>query len=365
MSRAAVRCLVPAFVCLALVGSPHFSLGQGASEPEKVKIQTVDGADLRGFFYQSPKKNAPTILVLHNLGAHSQVKGWKDLATFLQPNYSVMLFDFRGHGESKEVDPTIFWNYKPNVAGAGKTSVGKSTIDFKNFDKTGGYYPILINDIAAVKGYLDRRSDTGGCNTSSFILIGDGKGAALGSIWLNSECYRHKVSLGPMGVAIEARPEGKDVIAAIFLSISNKLGMRKLALSSILEEPGRKNGTPMVFMYGDADETGAATAKALEKALKPTTTKTVAPNMKYTGAAALGKTKLTGVELLEQKSLKVDTAIQKYLENVVSDKGNEWSDHDYRRSQFVWRMGVVGQTLVAKRPMEMNPEFDDYGKFIR
>jgi predicted esterase len=357
MFRVAVRWTAP--VLFAFLGWAQPGFAQGDVEPEKVKIQTIDGVELRAFFYQSSKKNAPTILVLHNLGSHSQVKGWKDLAAALQPSYSVMLFDFRGHGESKEVDPTVFWKYEPNrlAAKQGGTPGKGATIDYKNFDTTGNYYPVLVNDIAAVKGFLDRRSDSGGCNTSSFILIGDGKGAALGAIWLNSEYHRYRMNIGAVGITIDNRPEGKDTIAAIFLSPTNKLGKRRLTLSSILDQAGRQQATPMVFMYGDSDEDSKTIAKGLEKALKPAK----GPSPKYTGAVSLGKTKLAGAEMLEQKSLKVDTAILKYLENVVSDKGNEWSDHDYRRSQYVWRFGA--QPIVIKPANEMNAAFDNYERF--
>jgi hypothetical protein len=362
MTRAVVRWLAPtALFCLVLLGSPRVLFAQGASEPERVKIPTVDGVELRGFFYKSPKANAPTVLVLHSLGKgmHSMVTGWKDLAQRLQPNYSVMLFDFRGHGESKVVDPTIFWKYQHNIL-AGKASFNKDTIDYVNFDKTGAYLPTLINDIAAVKGYLDRRSDQGECNTSSFILIGAENGATLGSIWLNSEWSRFRVT---PALQLENRPEGKDTIAAIWLSISHLLGKRKIALSAVLDEAARKGATPMVFMYGDADVDGRATAKRLEKDIKGTGAK--APhNLKYTGATSLGKTNLAGVNLLSTKTLKVDAAILKYLDNVVIDKGNERGDHDYRKSQYVWRQGLLGNPVLAKPPGDLNPVYDTYEKFI-
>jgi hypothetical protein len=360
MSRIFVRWFVPAgALCLALFCSPHIALAQGKGEPEKVKIVTVDGVELRGSFYQSEKKNAPTVLVLHALGEKSSLKGWTQLAEALQPNFSVMLFDFRGHGESTTVDPALFWKFAPNVSLAGKSNAGKDTIDYQKFDKTGAFHLTLINDIAAIRGYLDRRNDTGGCNTSSLILIGAETGATLGSIWLTSEWYRHKWQMG----VLDARPEGKDVIAAIWLSINPNLGKRTFTIAQLTEYAAKQKATPMVLMYGEADEKGKTRATTFETLIKKGLPKGSHANQ-FSGAFKVEKTKLTGSSLLGLQSIGLDKKISDYLGKIVDVKGNEWSDHDYRRSQYVWQLGP-GQVIPAKPPGEMNPAYDSYEKFVR
>jgi predicted esterase len=365
MSCAAARCLLPAAVfSLTFLLAPQVTLAQvgaqagGAPVPP---IKTADGVELRGHFYQCPKKNAPTVLVLHAFGEKSDAAGWKTLAQTLQPNCSVMLFDFRGHGESKTVDPQEFWKYPINK-GAGAKSYGKDTIEYKNFDKM-GYLPVLANDIAAVKGYLDRQNDTGNCNTSSLILIGDREGAALGSLWLNSEWHRYKTQVGFQGVQLQKDPEGKDTIAAVWISAVPKLGLRKVSLSGMLELPGKIKTTPMLMIYGDEDLDGKTAAKSIDKAITGGAKKPAA-GLKYTGAYSAGKTKLKGVSLLEQKSLKTDAAIAKWLESVVNDKQNEWSDHDYKKSQYIWQV-PASQPMIVKPTGENTPLFDTYEKFLR
>ncbi len=368
MSSALVRwSVLAALCCVALVGSPQCGRAQGG-QPDKVKIQTIDGVELKGHFYACSRKNAPTVLVLHSLGGSSQSQGWKNLAQTLQSDFSVMLFDFRGHGDSKTVDPTIFWKYQPNSLYAGKkASAAKSSeIDYKEFEKT-SYFPVLVNDIAAVKGYLDRQSDRGICNTSSFILIGAEGGAALGAIWLNSEWYRHKMQLGPAGVPqMDQRPEGKDTIAAVWLSMSRAVGKRTFTPAQLFELAGRAKATPMLFVYGSEDSKGKAFASEAEKYIKGTAPpKGVASPHKYTGAPnPPPKTNLTGVELLQTKTLKTDAIIKAWLDLVVGAKENERAERDFQRSQYIWNFPGSGPQL-AKPQGELNLVFDNYEKFMR
>src|SRR5205085_256037 len=92
---------------------------------------------------------------------------------------------FRGQGKSKDVDPAKFWNVPFNAKNV-KGNPKKTTIELSDFNKD-TYYPAMVNDIAAVKAWLDRKNDGGACNTSSTILIGAGDGATLGAIWQRSQ----------------------------------------------------------------------------------------------------------------------------------------------------------------------------------
>jgi len=167
--------------------------GEAPRGGEPVKFTTIDGVDLHGLFFQSAKKDAPTVMFIHALGDKAQRKEHLALAQELQASCSVLLFDLRGHGKSKDIDPEKFWKYGPNaklVKGAPK----KTTIEYVDFDKS--YYPFIANDLAAAKAFLDRKNDTGACNTASTILIGAETGATLGAIWLNSEWYLYKLIPG-------------------------------------------------------------------------------------------------------------------------------------------------------------------------
>ncbi len=347
---------VVAFACNGIVPA------QGGEAGEGVKITTVDGVELHGLFFQSSKKDAPTVIVLHAIGDSGTKKVYLDLARTLQPNYSVMTFDFRGHGKSKEIDPEKFWAI-PTNAKLVKGFKKKTSVELSDFNKA--YYPALVNDIAAVKAYLDRKNDTGACNTSSTILIGAETGATLGAIWLNSEWHLYRMIPNPnnplLPPQLSPTPDGKDIIACIWLSASTKLGSWDVALSKALEIPVRVNACPTVFMYGDKDERGKTLANDLTKRLK------VGDDKKYSYIAAYpvaGNTKLVGGNLL-QKSLGTDKAIADYLEAVVEKKGNEWGKLDFATSQYVWK-GTFGTTWAKQIPGQdsKNLNFSMYEQFL-
>jgi len=333
---------------------------------EKARFTTPDGVELIGSFYPSAKKNAPVAIMLHAIGVgqNSKNKEWLSLAEALQKSgLAVLTFDFRGHGQSTEVTlPDMFWAMPANARNV-KSSV-KTNIEVKNFDKS--YYPILLNDIAAARAYLERnKNDKGECSTSNIILIGAETGATLGAAWMNTEWYRHKVTppaMVGMQAQVDARVEGKDVIAGIWLSITPELGSRKVRLTSLLDQAVRVNATPMVFMCSDGDVKGREVARGCEKALK------VAKSEKhrYIAKVELEKSKLVGAGLL-QESLGSEKAIVNYLKDVVEDKSNEWSEREFRKNQYIWlfpAMAMAPQTfMIAKPAGENNFNFDNYGTF--
>ena len=338
--------------------------GQGKDKGEKVRFTTVDGVELHGMFYASSKRNAPTIMMLHALEQDSRKKAWVSLAeTLNNKGFSVLTFDFRGHGQSTELDPAEFWKWPANaslVKGAPK----KASMEVK--DMKSAYYPVLVNDIAAAKAFLDHRNDAGSCNTASTILIGAETGATLGALWLNSEWHRYRFTPPDLAMFMPAQiakvPEGKDVIAAIWLSATTKLGTRPpVLISKLVEVPAKENATPMVFMYGDGDTTGKTVAKIVEKTIKGAKNDKKYP---YTAAVEVaGGAKLTGVSLL-QKSLGTENAIVEYIQNVVEAKGQEWGERDFRKSQYVWRIPGTSQPLPAKLPMEKTLVYDTYERFM-
>jgi len=357
--RAAV--LAMALLTLAIICSDGPARAQGTKDGAKgepVKITTVDGVDLHGMFFPSSKKDAPTVILLHTLGENGHNKNYLSFAEGMQGDYSVMTFDFRGHGKSKDIDPAIFRKFPQNQRiGNGK----KTTIEFTEFGKE--YYPVLCNDIAAVKAFLDRKNDTGACNTSSTILVGAETGATLGAIWLNAQWSLYRLvpnAIAGLAPQIAKDSEGKDVIACVWLSISPKLGSHDITLSRALAVPVKLNGTATVFIYGDQDSEGKSRALALEKALKDTKD----PKHRYIASYAVdGNTKLKGMKLLSPE-LKTKKEIALYLDEVVSKKGAESIKRDFRTTDFVWRAGGV-PAPAKTRAIDMNNFlFETYAQFL-
>ncbi len=369
MSRLSFPALLVLTACAAFTAASFGENTVQAQEAENVKILTADGVKLHGVFYASGKKNSPTVIMLHPIGEGKGLKGpeWKSLAEALQKaDYSVIMFDFRGHGESTSIDDSkLFWNQKANYQNV--KSKEKEVIDVKDYIKAGGtYLPVLVNDIAAVRSYLDRRNDDSkDCNTSSLIVIGADAGATLGALWMNAEWHRHKYS-PPMGFTllspkyVDRNPEGKDIVAAVFLTIQPTLEKRTVSVPGLLKVACKDNATAALFFAGKEDTKARDFAKTLESKLKTKNSK----KHDYIGAYELN-TNLTGVKLL-QKGLKTDELIVKYLDNVLEDRKQDRVDREFRDSFFVWKSPANGQLIPAhNKKGEKNLNFDEYGRFLQ
>ena len=217
------------FAAAALLAATG-SAAHAQENVDNVNILTVDGVKLRGQFYPATNKCLATVIMLHSIGEGKSMKApeWQSLAKSLQKNgCSVLMFDFRGHGDSTEIaSPKDFWSLMPNAKYV--RTKNKEEIDVKDFIKQGAYYlPVLCNDIAAARAYLERRNDNSkDCNTSTIVVIGADTGATLGAIWMNSEWNRYKIvpnANNPLRPELAKTPEGKDIIGAVFLSISPSL----------------------------------------------------------------------------------------------------------------------------------------------
>lgn len=295
-----------------------------AAKPQKVRFDTYDGVEIHGSFYPSNAGGtAPCVLMLHQIGGNREQAGWDDLAQKLQDKYSVLIFDFRGHGDSTDVTAD-FWKNRQNLGLKG-ANPNKKTISFKDFPTS--YYPYLVNDISAARMYLDRQNNAGNCNSSNIILIGAQDGAALGCLWMASEWTRRE--LNPLGVGIGvgvgvaaggAQMAGRDIASAIWLSMIPKVGGRAFPIASwfIQQTPQVREKIPMYFLYGDLDTPAKDASQLLAKQLTQGKLSKVG---KLTGAKAILKTKLTGPQLLGKKELDTEMYIIKYLDKVLDERG--------------------------------------------
>jgi hypothetical protein len=317
---------------------------------KRVPIRTVDGVELQGFFYPGGKKDA-CVLLLHNFdakkGGDCHKDGWDEFAQKLQEEgYAVLAFDFRGMGESKAVTKD-FWEKNPHnrvIKGATGAKLPEN-IDLKDFPP--GYFPNLVNDIAAAKAFLERQN---GVNSSNTIVIGAGEGATLGAIWMAGEwrCQRLKGLPLPGRPLDLDEPEGRDLVCGVWLSISPSLAGRKMPLSSLLVDVGAEHKTPMAFIYGKEDAEGKGVAHEELKTIKE---KAKGVKLDFTGEKGVD-TKLVGSQLL-QKSLDTEEWIlKKYLEPVLEKRGNrEAKKRTFTDEQFYWVFPRV-MPILAKGPRE-------------
>jgi pimeloyl-ACP methyl ester carboxylesterase len=341
---------------LALVGLPQLvGAARAADKFTKVTFDTFDGVTLQGRFYASPKgKDEPTVMLLHKIGSDSAKDGWYSLAQELnEKGYSVLTFDFRGHGNSTTVDPMKFWDphYRWNAAGykGGALDRGKprDTINREAF--AAAYYPYLVNDIGAAKMFLDDRNDAGECNSRALIVIGAEDGAALGAMWMYSEWNRFAANrvimrgpaLPPIVGSIEKDSEGKDQYCALWLTLATRLGGNDKGISVVnsvraaVKYVGKEKKKPMGFLYGEKDESGAKHADEFVKLIKGDTDPKD-DKLKFTDKRAIKDSKLTGSALL-RKDLGTQELVVGYLEKLREKSiPAKWSKIEADRTAYVW-----------------------------
>ncbi|HEY7426563.1 MAG TPA: alpha/beta fold hydrolase [Gemmataceae bacterium] len=312
---------------------------------DRVSFPACDGVELSGTFYPGPrgkKDKDAVVLLLHDFdprkggGSHGN---WDKLAEKLQKEgYSVLSFDFRGFGNSKSVRDE-FWKFDYNRRGiprAYRNGVKPAqSIDQKDF--TFGYYPALINDIAAARSFLDRKNDAREINTSNLIVIGAGEGATLGALWMAAEMHRQK-DTSPPTVTPQAPvrlddPEGKDFVAAVWLTISPNVAGRSVtqAVKSSLAEVARENKVPTVLVVGSSDTSGTNLAKNYKDAMEGG--KRV--DLKNTGTKTISVTDLTGSKLLGVRG--TTDWVADYLSRVMEDRGSkEWKRREEEKARYYW-----------------------------
>ena len=307
-----------------------------AAEPERVRFDSYDQVELHGTYYPGDLGNkSPCALVLHALGGSSQEEGWINLAKELQKkHFAVLLFDFRGHGESTSVGAG-FWTDPFNRYLRGfKPNKPKDQISYKDFT-TLLNWAYLVNDIAAAKRFLDRRNDNGECNSGNLAVIGAESSAALGALWIATEWQRHRINnVYPPVPTNRNQYEGQDITCAVWLSISPYIAVDKMRFTlrpdSWLAYPLVRDKVPMCFLYGDQDHKSKSYALHLyDEVLHARRDK----KMKLTMERGIKDTKLAGRELLGKPSLNTEDVIVTYVGKVMDDRGTQpWSKRDVDRS---------------------------------
>lgn len=84
---------------------------------EDVRFTTEDGYTLSGWLIPAARETRAAVILLHGFSWH-RLPWLTDFVPWLQPRYNVLMFDFRGHGESDDAPITLGTTEQRDVAAA-------------------------------------------------------------------------------------------------------------------------------------------------------------------------------------------------------------------------------------------------------
>lgn len=326
-----VRCafLFPLALVTACAGP---TIARAADGPQTITLTTGDGARLSArYFPGNQGGKSPTVLILDNLGDDARPAMCDDVARQLvKEGCTVLCFDFRGCGRSKEVDPE-FWedgNNRQMVKGY-KADSPPETIRFADFKA--GYLPTLINDVAAARAYMERRNDARECNIGLTYVIGFGRGATLGQIWLASEWSRHRVS----GVQnkIASKPEGRDIAGCIWIDPALAFD-RLVPMLDLMKKPLAKKSSLVGLILADGDGAKSRFARQCQDVFNAGRRPLIAVH-----SIAVGRSSPHG---------EVTEWIGKFVANMrKTQELPPWDDRNFGDRRYVWVF--PGSTIIAAK----------------
>lgn len=294
------RWMAAPLVFVTAVGLTSLEAPRAAAQPSgpvAETFRTADGMELHGLFHPTAKNPnaAPVVLFLYPPGPdRDMTKGdWGALAKRLNDEgYHVFQFDWRGHGKSTAIkDKERFWknpflntpgpNFNGFIRGGGATKVPlKNDLSVKDLGTNANrYLPAYLNDLAAVRLYLDTKNDNKELNTSSIYLVGAGDTAGLGMAWLTAEWKRpavapsvNQLGLGAAGYEFIPQPlrgdfteAGTDFGGAVWLTATKPTSMPASLvqkwISNPIMAPKIRENNPMLFLYAEKDTAGAMSGK--------------------------------------------------------------------------------------------------------
>jgi len=294
-------------------------------EVQKVAFHTADGVTLVGSWYPGAKgQDSPCALLLHGARDSRRAPGWDVLARTLQDKgFAVLAFDFRGHGDSVAV-AREFWDEPTNRALV--RSRAADTISFKVFDDR--YLPVLVNDIAAARMFLDQKNDLKECNAGRIVLVGAQEGAALGILWLAAEWSRYEIIPG----ALTRMPEGRNATGVVCLSLGPTLAGRASKVPDCLQVVAGDRKLPVALLFGGDDASSADFARLTLRDLRLRM-----GNPGLTGLRAIPGARGMGHQLL-QAGETVDKIILHQAVTFDEQSTSRWTARESDKKAYIWQV---------------------------
>ncbi|HEY1189203.1 MAG TPA: hypothetical protein VGE74_16240 [Gemmata sp.] len=235
------------------------------ADVETATLTTGDGAKLGARFFPSAQQGgkSPAVIVLDDLGDDARPAICDDIAGQLaKEGCAVLCLDFRGQGRSRKVEPE-FWDDPNNQKLVKGYKADDSPEEIRFADFKPGYLPTLVNDVAAARAHLERRNDARECNISQIYIIGYGRGAAIGQLWLASEWSRYRVT--GFQAKLASRPDGRDVAGCVWVGPKMALDARTVPMLDLMKRAEAKRSTFLGLLYDAKDGDGERLARQCEE----------------------------------------------------------------------------------------------------
>ena len=301
---------------------------------EAVTLTTGDGVKLSArYFAGNLGAKSPAVIVLGDLD-EARPAG-DDLAGRLaKAGCTVLCFDFRGCGRSKSVE-SEFWDSATNqqLVKGYKADAPPEEIQFADFKP--GYLPALVNDVAAARAHLERRNDARECNAGQLYLIGFGRGATIGQLWVASEWSRHRVTGTQNKVA--SKPEGRDVAGCVWVGPRFVLDKQSVPMFDLLKRSLAKKSALAGLIHDPDDAEGARFARQCQDALN---VKDKAP-LVVVRAAERGTKSLGSRAEVDEQIGKIVAGMRKVQEQPL------WENRNFGDRRYAW--AFRGTPLIAAK----------------
>lgn len=258
-------------------------------EPEEVTLRTNDGVTLNATFYPSTleKKAVPVILLHAFKGSRAD---FEELALKLQrAGHAVLVPDLRGHGADRATP------LRPN-----------------------DYPAMVFEDLEAVKKFLMIKNNTGELNIEKLCLVGVEMGAVVAVNWAAHDWSWPMLATGK---------QGQDVKALVL--ISPEWAFKTIRLHDAISHPNVRAELSVMIIAGEGNGKSLKEAKRVYGALEryhPLPSGDEAADAKQTLWLRTPQTSLQSTRLLNEKSMRVDQMILKFIELRLVKQPLPWRD---------------------------------------
>ena len=268
-------------------------------EPENKIFDTADGVRLHATFYPGMKeKDSVPVILIHDL--KSNRKGYHELALYLQKRgCAVLAPDLRGHGESIRAEGLAH-------------AISPDRMKVEQFEAIAGQE----GDVEACKKFLMEKNNQGELNIEKLCVIGAGMGAIVAADWAVLDWSWPPLTTGK---------QGQDVKALVL--ISPIWSARGLFLGPASQTRPFQSVFSTMILVGEKDKKSRKCADRLAKIIERFNENATADDIKErTFFYQKLDTSLGGMNMLDEKSLKVPELIAHFIELRLIDQKLLWKE---------------------------------------